>query len=94
MKVKELIKILQSLDPEREVILQKDIEGNGFSPLNSVDGEVVYVADSNWSGQVYLEKLTQEQIASGYSEMDLGPMDEDLAGGFKRERAVVFYPIN
>lgn len=33
MKVKELIKILQSEDPELEVMLQRDPEGNGYSPL-------------------------------------------------------------
>ncbi len=30
MKVKELIEELQSMDPEAEVIMQKDSEGNGY----------------------------------------------------------------
>ena len=33
MTVKELIEGLQSEDPDRLVICQKDPEGNGYSPL-------------------------------------------------------------
>jgi hypothetical protein len=33
MTVAELIEVLQGLDPDRKVILQKDAEGNGFSPF-------------------------------------------------------------
>ena len=35
------------------VILQKDSEGNGYSPLSGVDAESVYKADSTYSGEVY-----------------------------------------
>ena len=52
MKVKELILELQTVDPELLVILQKDAEGNGYSPLRGVD-LVHYEAENTYSGQAY-----------------------------------------
>ena len=46
----------------RNLILQKDGEGNGFSPLELVDDESVYEADSTWSGEVKPEELTPELL--------------------------------
>lgn len=38
MKVKRLIELLKDCDPQAEVILQRDSEGNGFSPAeNGID---------------------------------------------------------
>ncbi len=36
MKIKELIPLLQKMDPEFEVILSCDNEGNSFSPLEKL----------------------------------------------------------
>lgn len=33
MKVKELMNLLEKEDPEKNIFLQKDSEGNGYSPL-------------------------------------------------------------
>lgn len=60
--VKELIEALQEFDPEMPVILQKDSEGNGYSPL-AAWGKGTYVADSTWSGEVYDEDWTAEDCA-------------------------------
>jgi hypothetical protein len=56
MKLRELIKIFNNL-PDKyqdyEVILQKDSEGNGFTPLYDVDVDCIYndgeIYDMNWS---------------------------------------------
>lgn len=37
--VGDLIEQLQTMDKNLVVILQKDAEGNGYSPLAGVDGE-------------------------------------------------------
>ena len=37
MTVKELIRILQTHEPNREVIMAKDGEGNAFSPFMGVE---------------------------------------------------------
>ena len=52
MTVAELIEELKTLPPEAEVIMQRDAEGNGYSPLYAVDGNAIYTADSTWSGEV------------------------------------------
>jgi len=50
MTVQELFEALAQLPPDSQVILQKDAEGNGFSPL--VGAEVSrYEAETTWSGQ-------------------------------------------
>lgn len=53
MKVRDLLESIKDLDPDMEVIIQKDAEGNDYSPLSGVDSDCIYVPDCNWSGQVY-----------------------------------------
>lgn len=60
MKVKVLIKQLQALPPNHEVVLSKDAEGNGFSPLADI-GVYMYVPDSTWSGSVVGKEDAEEQ---------------------------------
>lgn len=52
MKSHELAKLLLE-KPDVELIMQKDSEGNGFSPLSGIDFDVIYIPDSTWSGEVY-----------------------------------------
>lgn len=52
MKVRKLIEELSRLDPESQVILQKDTEGNGYAPIEGVDGCAIYVVD-NGDRRVY-----------------------------------------
>lgn len=84
MKVRALIAILEKMDPERVVILQKDAEGNGYSPLEGADDNCLYAADSTWSGEVGHERLTEKDRKQGYT-------DEDIGHG---EKAVVLFPVN
>ncbi len=84
MKVKELIKLLESVDPDRLVILQKDGEGNGFSPLCDVYTGA-YTLETSYSGEVYLEELTDELREQGFGE-------EDVC--IDGEKAVVMCPTN
>lgn len=55
MKVKDLILELSLLDPELDVMLQKDPEGNGYAPLEGAEKAV-------WDGDkcVYNLKDTAE----------------------------------
>lgn len=86
MTVKELKKELENLPDDMEVILQKDSEGNGYSPLSGVDAAVVYVPDSTWSGDVYsVEEWSADDAC----------MDEDEWAEIKtKPRAAVLFPIN
>lgn len=58
MTVKKLIERLQALPQDSIVILQKDVEGNGYSPLSMIDHNAVYKADNAWSGDVFSTKWT------------------------------------
>jgi hypothetical protein len=42
LKVKELIMILQECEPESQVFLSSDGEGNSFSPFYGIDEGVFY----------------------------------------------------
>jgi len=84
MNVGELKEMLSDFPDETIIILQKDGEGNGFSPLSDIY-EGAYVPDSTWSGEVMLLKLTDELIKEGFTE-------EDVADD--GQHAVIFCPIN
>ena len=85
MKVKDLIRELQSMDPEAEVIVQKDAEGNGYSPLAGTDHDAVYIAETTWYGDVYSTEWSAED-----ADMD----EEDWQEILKHPRCVVLYPVN
>lgn len=85
MKVKELIKLLSACDPKAEVIMQKDGEGNGYSPLSAVDHDAVYVPESTWHGDVYSTDWTADDAC----------MDEaEWKKLMKKPRCVVLAPVN
>jgi hypothetical protein len=50
VKVKELMQLLSTLNPEHLVILSKDAEGNCFSPLAD-HGIGQYTPETTWSGE-------------------------------------------
>ena len=68
MKVKELIEELEKLNPEKEVILSKDEEGNGFIPLSAVSDNAVYVSEYN---EIWPEELTEEMKKIWYTKEDV-----------------------
>lgn len=76
MTVGELIEELRMLDENALVILQKDGEGNGYSPLAGADGDnLVY---NTWSGKVMYAVLTDKLKNRGYTKEDVyGYRDED-----------------
>lgn len=65
MKVKQLIEELQKVNPECEVIMGKDSEGNYYTPLAGFwCGS--YVPETSYTGEVY------------YSSMEGDPDPEDV----------------
>ena len=85
MKVRELINELLEMDENAEVILQKDSEGNSYSPLAGTDHDVVYIPETTWFGEVYSTKWTHDDAC-----MELEDWNEIL----NKPRCVVLYPIN
>lgn len=84
MTIEQLIKQLQKIkNKNRLVVMSKDGEGNGYSPLNYIE-ECAYEEDTPWSGSIGLEKLSKKDIADGYSEEDV----------IKDGAAVCLQPIN
>lgn len=57
LTVADLIAQLATLPGDTPVILTKDAEGNGYSPLVQV-ATGMYLAETTWSGEHY---LTEEQ---------------------------------
>jgi hypothetical protein len=85
MKVSELIKELSALDQNSDVILQKDAEGNGYSPLYAVDGEGIYISTSTSTADVYSAEWTADD-----ADMDA----DEWAKMLKRPRCVVLAPVS
>ena len=84
MTVRELIDILQNEDPNRIVIMARDSEGNGYSPLRNF-WIGAYQPDSTYSGEVGMERLTKEDEDDGYTEEDV------IEGG---QPALILTPTN
>lgn len=70
MTVARLIEMLQNEDPSRQVIVQKDSEGNHYSPLSDVETDA-YIPETTWFGERKLERLTDDLRSQGYGEEDV-----------------------
>ena len=86
MKVKDLRRLLAPLDDNVLVILSKDGEGNDYSPLVDFSKQT-YVPDSQYSGEIYMPELTEEDKNDGYTE-------EDVYAGDDGVDAIVLWPTN
>jgi len=84
MKVSDLIEMLHRHDPDREVILQKDAEGNDYSPLEEL-WIGAYRPETTWSGEAGLDELTDQDISDGYSK------DDVIEDG---QKALFLVPVN
>lgn len=85
MRVKALLEALSGANPEAEVILQQDAEGNGYSPLYAVDVDAVYVPDCTWSGTAY---------SMEWSASDADMSRSEWAVVKAMPRCVVLAPVN
>ena len=85
MTIKDLKDAIKEFPDDMEVIMQKDGEGNGYSPLDSLDDSCIYVADSTWSGSVFDVNWSADDV--GMSEREWREMK-------KKPRALLLYPVN
>jgi hypothetical protein len=85
MNVKELKEAIANLPDAMEVVLQKDSEGNGYSPLDGTDPNAVYVPDNTWSGDVY---------SMDWSADDACMSEEEWKEIKAKPRVLILYPIN
>jgi len=88
--VGELLDYLATQPRDRKVILQKDAEGNGYSPLADAD-ESMYVAECEWDGDVY---MTPEDLAEAMTPPNLQGWTEDDGAPDDAERVIVLGPVN
>jgi hypothetical protein len=88
----ELADYLAAQPRDRKVILRKDAEGNGHSPLAKA-WEGFYEPDSTYSGEVYptAEDVASWVAAGEWTEEDAADLYEP---GDKAERVVVLGPVN
>ena len=85
MKVKDLIIELQSVDPDCEVIMSSDGEGNNYSPLSSF-WQGSYVPRSTCRGEVYYSSLDDDD--------NIGPEDVRTPGEDGAVSAIILSPIS
>lgn len=83
MKVKDLIKKLQTVDPELEVVMSKDGEGNSHSPFSDFSGGI-YEAESTWSG--YFTTWIYGEDEDGF--------DTERAAQPDEWNAICLWPVN
>lgn len=85
MTIRELKEAIVDLPDEMEVVLQKDSEGNGFSPLAGADPDAVYIPDSTWSGDVYSMDWTADDVFMPEEEWEAVRL---------KPRTLILYPVN
>lgn len=85
MKVKKLKNLLKNLPDDMEIILQKDAEGNGFSPLYEINSKCVYIAETTYHGYVYDMRLSADKLEVDESEW------QELN---KKSRVLILSPVN
>lgn len=66
MKVKELLEQLKSYDPEFDVIIQIDEEGNGYIPVRGIDSDCMY-----YEGECY--GAQDEEYVNEFEDMGFKP---------------------
>lgn len=88
LTVADLRALLGGLPDDALVVLSKDAEGNGHSPL-AVGGEAMYDAETTWSGEIY---PTADQLAAYIAE-GTGHTDEDAAPD-TAVRVLLLEPVN
>ena len=87
MTVQQLIDELQTLDKDAIVVIQSDADGTEYSPLVGAEGNVVYLPESDWSGEVKYKTLTPDMIDEGYTE-------DDVYDGEDGQSCVLVWPLN
>lgn len=85
MTIRELKESIANLPDDMAVILQKDSEGNGYSPLAAADPDVVYVPDSTYSGKAY---------STDYTADDCCMTDAEHRQIMAMPRCLVLAPVN
>jgi len=88
--VGELLDYLATQPRDRKIVLSKDAEGNGYSPLADA-AEAMYAAESTWAGETY---LTPEDLAEQLARPDNPGWSEEDAAPDDAERVVVLGPVN
>ena len=86
MTVNELRECLKGVAGGRLVVMSRDSDGTGFSPLTEVEC-AAYRADGSRSGETGIEALTDALREQGYG-------DEDVLSGAGVVPALVLYPTN
>lgn len=69
LTVADLQAALSTLPSDMPVVIAKDAEGNGYSPLTEAE-PAMYLADSTWSGEHY---MTDEQRQTAGEADDYSP---------------------
>lgn len=85
MTTHELATLLLN-NPDYRLIIQKDAEGNGYSPLSGIEMDVTYVPDTTYSGTVYSKEYSAED--NGMTEKEWEQCQKDNSG------YAVLYPVN
>lgn len=83
-QLRKMLGKLNHLPDDVILVMAKDRECSGFSPLDEVD-EGMYVAETTWSGEHY---MTEEQRRAQSCPDDYTEAPEDAT------RAVFLWPVN
>ena len=71
IRVKTLLEKLEKLDPETPLFIQKDPEGNGYSPLRGIDEvKCTYIKNGFFGGEILTSEDIRSYLEEGYNEKE------------------------
>lgn len=87
MTIGELKAVIENLPDGLEIVMSKDAEGNGFSPLSELSLQK-YLEHSDWSGELVSEEEDDLFVDEPVDELDF---DE---GGYVVYDVLCLWPVN
>jgi len=88
MTKRELINQLENIPVSDNtlIVLQKDAEGNGYSPLSGCE-RAIYIAEETWWGEVYNPDWSSEDAGLEEDEWEQLKTEKD-------KQCIVLWPVH
>ncbi len=85
--VREMIEILKDLDSDTIIIMTSNDMANIYAPLVGIDPNCIYIPHGQYSGEVKLATLSDEDRKAGFTE-------DDVHTGADGKKAIVLVPVS
>jgi len=94
MTLDEFRKQTKYLPGSMEIILQKDLEGNNYSPADGADPDCIYICETAGNGIVYSTNLSADYNCMEYEDWVVGQFEFNKYSDFAISVLSLYYGEN